>query len=138
MRKGVGDSGQSTRLNCEIVVFSGAFDLGAQDLGAKRVELNAPGSYEAGGTLIINCTPDGRSLQGILAPRCCHTPVKGLTSIASELEIALRIMIPPHGPRTIGNWWRDCLRITLKVFASSRTPKLTAKASVAGALSCQN
>lgn len=71
------DLGQSTRLNCEVAVFSGASGLEAQDLGAKRIELNAPGSYEAGG----------------LTP-----PVKELTSIASQLEIAVRIMIRPRGP----------------------------------------
>ncbi|PTB35429.1 uncharacterized protein TrAFT101_008978 [Trichoderma asperellum] len=71
------DLGQSTRLNCEVAVFSGASGLEAQDLGARRIELNAPGSYEAGG----------------LTP-----PVKELTSIASQLEIAVRIMIRPRGP----------------------------------------
>ncbi|KAL7925307.1 copper homeostasis protein [Trichoderma austrokoningii] len=71
------DLGQSTRLNCEVAVFGGASGLQAQDLGAKRIELNAPGSYEAGG----------------LTP-----PVKELTSIASQLEIAVRIMIRPRGP----------------------------------------
>ncbi|KAM0255220.1 hypothetical protein ACHAQJ_005984 [Trichoderma viride] len=71
------DVGQSTRLNCEVAVFSGASGLEAQDLGAKRIELNAPGSYGAGG----------------LTP-----PVKELTSIASQLEIAVRIMIRPRGP----------------------------------------
>ncbi|KAL7903617.1 copper homeostasis protein [Trichoderma sp. SZMC 28014] len=71
------DLGQSTRLNCEVAVFSGASGLEAQDLGAKRIELNAPGSYDAGG----------------LTP-----PLKELTSIASQLEIAVRIMIRPRGP----------------------------------------
>ncbi|PTB62835.1 copper homeostasis protein [Trichoderma citrinoviride] len=61
------DLGQPTKLNCEVAVFSGAAGLEAQDLGAKRIELNAPGSYEEGG----------------LTP-----PVKELTSIASQLEIA--------------------------------------------------
>lgn len=70
------DLGQSTRLNCEVAVFGGASGLEAQDLGAKRIELNAPGSYDAGG----------------LTP-----PVKELTSIASQLEIAVRIMIRPRG-----------------------------------------
>ncbi|KAL7949128.1 copper homeostasis protein [Trichoderma barbatum] len=70
------DLGQPTRLNCEVAVFSGASGLEAQDLGAKRIELNAPGSYEAGG----------------LTP-----PVKELTSIASQLEVAVRIMIRPRG-----------------------------------------
>ncbi|RFU73674.1 copper homeostasis cutc [Trichoderma arundinaceum] len=70
------DLGQSTRLNCEVAVFSGASGLEAQDLGAKRIELNAPGSYGAGG----------------LTP-----PVKELTSIASQLHIAVRIMIRPRG-----------------------------------------
>ncbi|KAH6611052.1 copper homeostasis cutc [Trichoderma cornu-damae] len=69
------DRGQPTRLNCEVAVFSGASGLEAQDLGARRIELNAPGSYEAGG----------------LTP-----PVKELTSIASQLEIAVRIMIRPR------------------------------------------
>ncbi|KAL6881585.1 copper homeostasis protein [Trichoderma novae-zelandiae] len=68
--------GQPTKLNCEVAVFSGAAGLEAQDLGAKRIELNAPGSYEEGG----------------LTP-----PVKELTSIASQLEIAVRIMIRPRG-----------------------------------------
>lgn len=77
------DLGQSTRLNCEVAVVSSAFGLEAQDLGAKRIELNAPGSYEAGG----------------LTP-----PVKELTSIASQLEIAVRIMIRPRGPQGMGNW----------------------------------
>ncbi|KAL6910985.1 copper homeostasis protein [Trichoderma evansii] len=71
------DLGQSTRLNCEVAVFSGASGLEAQAFGAKRIELNAPGSYGAGG----------------LTP-----PVKELTSIASQLEIAVRIMIRPRGP----------------------------------------
>ncbi|KAK1237632.1 hypothetical protein MKX07_006760 [Trichoderma sp. CBMAI-0711] len=70
------DLGQSTRLNCEVAVFSGAAGLEAQALGAKRIELNAPGSYEEGG----------------LTP-----PVKELTSIVSQLEIAVRIMIRPRG-----------------------------------------
>ncbi|KAL7812252.1 copper homeostasis protein [Trichoderma gracile] len=70
------DLGQSTKLNCEVAVFSGAAGLEAQALGAKRIELNAPGSYEEGG----------------LTP-----PVKELTSIASQLEIAVRIMIRPRG-----------------------------------------
>ncbi|KAL6891003.1 copper homeostasis protein [Trichoderma longibrachiatum] len=70
------DLGQSTKLNCEVAVFSGAAGLEAQDEGAKRIELNAPGSYEEGG----------------LTP-----PVKELTSIASQLEIAVRIMIRPRG-----------------------------------------
>ncbi|TFB05015.1 hypothetical protein CCMA1212_002478 [Trichoderma ghanense] len=70
------DLGQPTKLNCEVAVFSGAAGLEAQDLGAKRIELNAPGSYEEGG----------------LTP-----PVKELTSIASQLEIAVRIMIRPRG-----------------------------------------
>ncbi|KAL7931255.1 copper homeostasis protein [Trichoderma chlorosporum] len=74
------DLGQPTRLNCEVAVFSGASGLEAQDLGAKRIELNAPGSYEEGG----------------LTP-----PVKELTSIASQLEIAVRIMIRPRGPPRI-------------------------------------
>ncbi|EHK27407.1 uncharacterized protein TRIVIDRAFT_119840, partial [Trichoderma virens Gv29-8] len=59
----------------EVAVFSGASGLEAQDLGAKRIEINAPGSYEEGG----------------LTP-----PVKELTSIASQLEIPVRIMIRPH------------------------------------------
>jgi copper homeostasis protein len=71
------DLGQPTRLNCEVAVFSGASGLEAQDLGAKRIELNAPGSYGEGG----------------LTP-----PVKELISIASQLEIAVRIMIRPRGP----------------------------------------
>ncbi|EHK42659.1 hypothetical protein TRIATDRAFT_320031 [Trichoderma atroviride IMI 206040] len=98
---------QFLSLNCEVAVFSGASGLEAQDLGAKRIELNAPGSYEAGGKLVVNRTPDGRSLQGTLAPRCWHSPVKGLTSIASQLEIAVRIMIRPRGPprgQGMGNW----------------------------------
>ncbi|KAL7913654.1 copper homeostasis protein [Trichoderma velutinum] len=74
------DLGQPTRLNCEVAVFSGASGLEAQDLGAKRIELNAPGSYDEGG----------------LTP-----PVKELTSIASQLEIAVRIMIRPRGPPRI-------------------------------------
>ncbi|KAL7956453.1 copper homeostasis protein [Trichoderma compactum] len=71
------DLGQPTRLNCEVAVFSGASGLEAQAMGAKRIELNAPGSYDEGG----------------LTP-----PVKELTSIASQLEIAVRIMIRPRGP----------------------------------------
>ncbi|UKZ57867.1 hypothetical protein TrVGV298_011728 [Trichoderma virens] len=34
------DLGQPTRLNCEVAVFSGASGLEAQDLGAKRIEIN--------------------------------------------------------------------------------------------------
>ncbi|KAH0522220.1 hypothetical protein TsFJ059_006104 [Trichoderma semiorbis] len=71
------DLGQSTKLNCEVAVFSGASGLEAQAMGAKRIELNAPGSYDEGG----------------LTP-----PVKELTSIASQLECAVRIMIRPRGP----------------------------------------
>ncbi|KAK4069758.1 uncharacterized protein Triagg1_6888 [Trichoderma aggressivum f. europaeum] len=71
------DLGQPTKLNCEVAVFSGASGLEAQAMGAKRIELNAPGSYDEGG----------------LTP-----PVKELTSIASQLEIAVRIMIRPRGP----------------------------------------
>ncbi|KAK0758634.1 hypothetical protein N5P37_009033 [Trichoderma harzianum] len=68
------DLGQPTKLNCEVAVFSGASGLEAQAMGAKRIELNAPGSYDEGG----------------LTP-----PVKELTSIASQLEIAVRVMIRP-------------------------------------------
>lgn len=67
-------------LSLEVAVFSGAQGLSAQALGAKRIELNAPGSYDAGG----------------LTP-----PVSALTSIASQLEIPVRIMIRPRGPPQI-------------------------------------
>ncbi|KAK5993229.1 PF03932 family protein CutC [Cladobotryum mycophilum] len=69
-------------LSLEVAVFSGAYGLKAQALGAKRIEINAPGSYEAGG----------------LTP-----PVSELTSIASQLEIPVRIMIRPRGPPQIVN-----------------------------------
>lgn len=64
------------KISLEVAVFSGQNALMAQRAGAHRVELNAPGSYDAGG----------------LTP-----PVKELTSIASELEIPIRIMIRPVG-----------------------------------------
>lgn len=60
----------------EVAVFSGRNAIKAQHAGAHRVELNAPGSYAAGG----------------LTP-----PVQELTSIAAELEIPIRIMIRPVG-----------------------------------------
>ncbi|KAL7892747.1 hypothetical protein HDV63DRAFT_233493 [Trichoderma sp. SZMC 28014] len=39
-------------------------------------------------------------------PEAVMPPSRGLTSIASQLEIAVRIMIRPRGPRRMGNWWR--------------------------------
>lgn len=68
--------GQPTKLNCEVAVFSGTSGLEAQALGAARIELNAPGSYEAGG----------------LTP-----PVEELTSVNTQLDIPVRIMIRPRG-----------------------------------------
>lgn len=64
------------KISLEVAVFSGYNAIKAQQAGAHRVELNAPGSYAAGG----------------LTP-----PVKELTSIASELKIPIRIMIRPVG-----------------------------------------
>jgi copper homeostasis protein len=58
----------------EVAVFSGCDAISAQNLGARRVELNAPGSYGVGG----------------LTP-----PVEELTSIAAELRVPIRIMIRP-------------------------------------------
>jgi copper homeostasis protein len=64
-------------LPLEVAVFSGSDGLRAQQLGASRIELNAQGSYDAGG----------------LTPR-----VEDLEAIISELDIPVRIMIRPRGP----------------------------------------
>jgi copper homeostasis protein len=69
-------------LNLEVAVFSGNEALLAQNLGATRVELNAPGSYEDGG----------------LTP-----PVSELTSVYKRLDIPVRIMIRPRGPPADGS-----------------------------------
>jgi copper homeostasis protein len=60
----------------EVAVFSGCDAISAQNLGARRVELNAPGSYGVGG----------------LTP-----PVEELTSVAADLRVPIRIMIRPVG-----------------------------------------
>ncbi|KFH41294.1 Copper homeostasis protein-like protein [Hapsidospora chrysogenum ATCC 11550] len=69
-------SPQPTQLPLEVAVFSGANAIQAQNQGAHRVELNAPGSY----------------LRGGLTP-----PVDELTSVSPWLKIPLRIMIRPVG-----------------------------------------
>lgn len=63
-------------LPLEVAVFSAADALRAQSMGAKRVELNASGSYAIGGT-----TPK----------------VEDLAAIAPQLNIPVRIMIRPRG-----------------------------------------
>lgn len=64
------------KVSIEVAVFSGGNAIMAQLQGASRVELNAPGSYASGG----------------LTP-----PVSELTSVASHLQIPVRIMIRPVG-----------------------------------------
>lgn len=60
----------------EVAVFSGTNALKAQQFGASRVEINAPGSYVNGG----------------LTP-----PIQELTQITAMLRIPIRIMIRPVG-----------------------------------------
>jgi copper homeostasis protein len=67
---------QPTQLPLEVAVFSGANAIQAQNQGAHRVELNAPGSYARGG----------------LTP-----PVDELTSVSPWLKIPMRVMIRPVG-----------------------------------------
>ena len=67
---------QPTKLPLEVAVFSGANALQAQNQGAHRVELNAPGSYPFGG----------------LTP-----PIQELASVAKWLHIPARVMIRPVG-----------------------------------------
>lgn len=62
----------------EIPVFGGNAALGAVAAGASRIELNAAGSYPAGGL-----TPSLKDLQAITA---------------AALGVPLRIMIRPRGP----------------------------------------
>ncbi|KAH7318696.1 copper homeostasis CutC domain-containing protein [Stachybotrys elegans] len=69
-------------LPLETAVFSGTSALQAQNLGADRVELNAPGSYPQGGT-----TP----------------PLRDLLAVKHNLEIPIRIMIRPRGPPSDGS-----------------------------------
>lgn len=69
-------------LPLEIAVFTKTSALLAQTCGAKRIELNAPGSYDAGGL-----TPS----------------VDDLTSIAAQMQIPIRIMIRPRGPPDTGS-----------------------------------
>ncbi|KAJ6781117.1 hypothetical protein PWT90_00698 [Aphanocladium album] len=64
-------------LPLELAVFSADDALAAQSLGAARVELNAPGSYPAGG----------------LTP-----PVAALAALSPQLRIPVRVMIRPRGP----------------------------------------
>ncbi|KJZ80511.1 hypothetical protein HIM_00361 [Hirsutella minnesotensis 3608] len=68
------------RVPLEVAVFSGRSALEAQRLGASRVELNAPGSYAAGGL-----TPD----------------VAVLASIRPQLTIPVHVMIRPRGPPAV-------------------------------------
>lgn len=63
-------------LPLELAVFSAADALRAQSLGAARIELNAPGSYPAGG----------------LTP-----PVAALAALSPQLRIPVRVMIRPRG-----------------------------------------
>ncbi|KAJ0160829.1 Copper homeostasis protein cutC -like protein, partial [Colletotrichum tanaceti] len=63
-------------INLEIPVFSPSSALHAQALGAQRIELNARGSYTAGGT-----TPTLADLEGV----------------TKWLTVPLRIMIRPRG-----------------------------------------
>ncbi|GJC93469.1 cutC family protein [Colletotrichum higginsianum] len=63
-------------INLEIPVFSPSSALHAQALGAQRIELNARGSYPAGGT-----TPTLADLEGV----------------TKWLTVPLRIMIRPRG-----------------------------------------
>ncbi|KAF9874825.1 copper homeostasis protein cutc [Colletotrichum karsti] len=67
--------------NLEIPVFSPASALHAQALGAQRIELNARGSYPAGGT-----TPTPADLEGV----------------TKWLTVPVRIMIRPRGPPADG------------------------------------
>lgn len=67
---------QYTKMPLEVAVFSGESLLKAQSQGADRVELNAPGSYDLGGT-----TP----------------PVSELAKVSAEVKIPVRVMIRPRG-----------------------------------------
>lgn len=69
-------------LPLELAVFYVADALLAQSLGAARIELNAPGSYPAGGL-----TPPLSALAALAAP---------------SLRIPLRVMIRPRGPPADG------------------------------------
>ena len=78
------DSGimHETYLPLEVAVFSGQDALRAQRHGARRIELNATGSYDKGG----------------LTPK-----VEELLSIVPQLKIPVRIMIRPRGPPPAGS-----------------------------------
>ncbi|KAG6004560.1 hypothetical protein E4U21_000944 [Claviceps maximensis] len=70
------------KMPLEVAVFSGASILKAQTQGCSRVELNAPGSYFAGGT-----TP----------------PIAELARVADRVRVPVRIMIRPRGPPEDGS-----------------------------------
>jgi copper homeostasis protein len=65
----------------EVPVFSAESALRAAALGARRIELNAPGSYAAGG----------------LTPA-----IADVTKVSSVARVPLRIMIRPRGPNRDG------------------------------------
>lgn len=64
------------QISLEVAVFGARSAMKAQEAGAQRIELNAPGSYFTGGL-----TPS----------------IQELASIAPELKIPVRIMIRPAG-----------------------------------------